>query len=158
MFGVDYLSKDVPFVAAFSQTNTGDLTPSLFAEWLDPKGPTTDNILNAHIIGKRQLSVCKKAWDNAIPLTGSGFEVAFSHFTMSNQKVEARFSSTGKDTRTTHAIMGWTAAAASLEDNHVSQTWPLMKEGDKDPLTPLWQALDKTEIPPVGSLLAGTQD
>jgi len=149
VFGVDYLnaSKDVPFVAAFSQTNTGDLTPSLFAEWLDPKGPTADNILNAHIIGKRQLAACKKAWDNAIPLTGSGFEVAFSHFTMSNQKVEARFSSTGKDSRTTHAIMGWTAAAASLEDNHVSQTWPLMKEGDKDPLAPLWQALDNTDIP-----------
>lgn len=147
MHGVDYLSDDIPFVSAFSQTNTGDLTPSLFAEWLDPKGPTEDNILNAHIIGKRQLKACQRAWESAVPLTGSGLEVAFSHFTMANQKVSGRFTADGKDSRTTHAVMGWTAAAASLEDNHYSQTWPLMKEGDKDPLAPLWQALDNTEVP-----------
>jgi neutral ceramidase len=66
--GVDYLAPDQPeFIAAFAQTNAGDMSPNLNRR--PGSGPTEDQFENTRIIGQRQ-------YEAAAALAGAGEEVA----------------------------------------------------------------------------------
>ncbi len=69
--GVDYRSQDDPhFIAAFAQTNAGDMSPNLN---LSPgSGPTENEVENTRIIGLRQYdSVTKLLAEPPVSVSGS---------------------------------------------------------------------------------------
>ncbi|PQM44609.1 Neutral ceramidase [Mycobacterium talmoniae] len=68
--GVDYLADDPPdFVAAFAQTNTGDMSPNLNRR--PGSGPTEDEFENTRIIGTRQtVAAAKLAVDVGVDVVG----------------------------------------------------------------------------------------
>jgi neutral ceramidase len=62
----DYLAGQPGFIAAFAQTNPGDMTPNL--DRRNGIGPTQDEVENTRIIGRRQ-------YDAAADLLGSATEI-----------------------------------------------------------------------------------
>lgn len=136
--GVDYLTDKTPFVAAFAQTNAGDITPNLWLKKLEPSGPTADNVLNNAIIAKRQYDAAHKAWESAKPLTGAGIQGVYRFQSMDRYVVRPEFTQDGKEWKTVRTVMGGAGAASSEEDNYTSVVKPFIHEGDKGPLRGFW--------------------
>jgi neutral ceramidase len=97
--GVDYLDGTQPrFVAAFAQTNAGDMSPNLNRR--PGSGPTEDEFENTRIIGRRQ-------YEAAAALVGSGEDVAgglatrLTYIDLSDFEVAAQFCPDGRSHRTT---------------------------------------------------------
>ncbi|NLU84442.1 neutral/alkaline non-lysosomal ceramidase N-terminal domain-containing protein [Rhodococcus sp. HNM0569] len=141
--GVRHLDGPASFVAAFSQTNAGDMTPNLFVRKMQPGGPTDDNPTNARIIGERQYDAGKSAFDSAASMSSGGVDSVFRYIDMSNQQVDGRFTHDGVPGYTTPAVMGAAAAATSMEDNWFSQL-AFLEEGM---LNPVVTAFGGTEVP-----------
>lgn len=115
--GVDYLAEEEPaLVAAFAQTNAGDLSPNLN---LRPgSGPTEDEFENTRVIGTRQYEAAAKLMadeENAEVLEG-GLDYRLIHVDMADVRVGARFTGDGMPHRTSHAVPGVTAFAGALPD------------------------------------------
>ncbi|HZC73342.1 MAG TPA: neutral/alkaline non-lysosomal ceramidase N-terminal domain-containing protein [Jatrophihabitans sp.] len=96
--GVDYLAGTPPeFVAAFAQTNAGDMSPNLNRR--PGSGPTEDQFENTRIIGLRQ-------YEAAAGLAGGGAEVAggldtrLTHIDLSDFEVDAACCPDGRAHRT----------------------------------------------------------
>jgi neutral ceramidase len=84
-FGVDWAHRG-RFVAAFAQTNAGDMSPNLRDG--GAKGPTDDEFANTRIIGKLQADKALELFDNATevlsgPIAARGHYVDFSNVTVS---------------------------------------------------------------------------
>jgi neutral ceramidase len=84
-FGVDWAHRG-DFVAAFAQTDAGDMSPNLRDG--GAKGPTDDEFENTRIIGKLQADKALELFDNATevlsgPIAARGRYVDFSGITVS---------------------------------------------------------------------------
>ena len=112
--GVRYLDGPPRFVAAFPQTNAGDMSPNLN---LSPgSGPTEDEFENTRIIGDRQFRAAKRAFDAAAePVTG-GLGYRLRYLDMSTVDVAGRFTPDGTPRSTTTAGIGVSLLAGSTED------------------------------------------
>jgi neutral ceramidase len=108
--GVRY-GADSDFVAAFAQSNAGDMTPNLN---LDGTGPTGNEFDNTRIIGERQLQKALAIYNGALePLTGTvDYRQRFIDF--SRVTVAANFAD-GSARSTCPAALG-SAFAAGTED------------------------------------------
>ncbi|MFB9244149.1 neutral/alkaline ceramidase [Massilia antarctica] len=108
--GVRY-NADGDFVAAFAQSNAGDMTPNLN---LDGTGPTRNEFDNTRIIGERQLQKALAIYNGALePLAGTlDYRQRFIDF--SRLTVAANFAD-GRARSTCPAALG-TAFAAGTED------------------------------------------
>ena len=108
--GVRY-NADGDFVAAFAQSNAGDMTPNLN---LDGTGPTRNEFDNTRIIGERQLQKALAIYNGALePLAGVlDYRQRFIDF--SRITVAANFAD-GRARSTCPAALG-TAFAAGTED------------------------------------------
>lgn len=144
--GVDYMTTKDPFVAAFIQTNSGDMTPNLWLRKLHPSGPTSDNVLNNAIIAKRQYDACHKAWANAVPLRGSGIATSHRYVDFAHEVVPGKYTVDGKQWRTVPTVMGASGAASSEEDNYESVVYPYIREGNKGPFTKFWDWDRKNQL------------
>ncbi|MCZ4581972.1 neutral/alkaline ceramidase [Gordonia amicalis] len=133
------------FVAAFPQTNSGDMTPNLSLKWFTPSGPTTDNKRNCELIGERQYIAGRRAFDASRPMTRGGVDSVTRYVDMSAVRVSGTFTPDGKPASTTPAMMGAAAAATSSEDNY-EQPLPLLVEGMTNPLV---TALGGDKTPPI---------
>ena len=83
-FGVDWAHRG-DFVAAFAQTNAGDMSPNLRDG--GAKGPTDDEFANTRIIGQLQADKALELFDNATeelsgPIAARGRYVDFSAITV----------------------------------------------------------------------------
>ncbi|MGW0035181.1 neutral/alkaline ceramidase [Gordonia sp. NPDC003376] len=114
-------------VAAFPQTNAGDMTPNLWVRKMNPGGPTEDRRANCAIIGERQHRAGARALGATTPVTGS-IDYAYRFVDLSDVRIDGRYTPDGKPARTSPAIMGAGAAATSTEDNTRSQL-SFLKEG-----------------------------
>ncbi|WHU47268.1 neutral/alkaline non-lysosomal ceramidase N-terminal domain-containing protein [Gordonia sp. L191] len=132
-------------VAAFPQTNAGDMTPNLWLRKMHPGGPTADHRTNRVMIGDRQHRAAQRAFAAARPLTGA-ISYAYRFLDLSDIRIDGHYTPDGKPTRTTPAIMGAAAAATSTEDNTRSQL-SFLQEGVTLPFA---QALgvDTSATPP----------
>jgi neutral ceramidase len=112
--GVRYRDGDRPeFVAAFAQSNAGDMSPNLN---LRPgSGPTENEFDNTRIIGTRQVDAAARALASATPLTG-GIDSRQRWVDMSRVQVNGRFTTDGATHTTCPAAMGTAFAAGSSED------------------------------------------
>ncbi|NUP48686.1 MAG: alkaline ceramidase [Catenulispora sp.] len=116
--GIDYLgeSDDPGLVAAFAQTNAGDMSPNLN---LRPgSGPTEDEFENTRIIGTRQYEAAARllqAREEAEVLDG-GLDCRLVHLDLAAVRVGPAFTGDGRPHHTSHAVPGATAFAGALSD------------------------------------------
>ncbi|MGC4935094.1 neutral/alkaline non-lysosomal ceramidase N-terminal domain-containing protein [Gordonia sp. DT30] len=138
-------SADPAVVAAFPQTNAGDMTPNLWVRKMHPGGPTGDHRTNRAMIGERQYRAGQRAFAASRPVTG-GLSYAYRFIDLADVPIDGHYTPDGKPARTTPAIMGAGAAATSTEDNTRSQL-SFLHEGM---VLPFARALgvDTTATPP----------
>ncbi len=133
--GVRYLDDTPGFVAAFPNTNAGDMSPNLN---LKPgSGPTEDEFENARIIGERQLDKAREIYDDARPIAG-GVDSRLAYVDMENVTVRPEYTPDGKEHRTCPAVVGASTLAGSVEDGPAI---PLFEEGMRTPIAPILEAL-----------------
>src|SRR5262249_47461350 len=127
------------FVAAFAQSNAGDVTPNLN---LNNTGPGKTDTESTRIIGERQARVAQKLLERAgEPLRGPiALRHAFVDF--SQLTVAGEFTGAGTQ-RTWPSALGYAFAAGSTEDGGGH---PLFREGMKEP-NPLIDGFVRTALP-----------
>ncbi|MFT3857591.1 MAG: neutral/alkaline ceramidase [Aquabacterium sp.] len=127
--GVRYRHDKAPFVAAFAQTNPGDMSPNLN---LRPgSGPTEDEFENTRLIGLRQFrSAAGLAQTGGTALQGE-IDHRMRYIDMSRIQVDARYTADGRPHTTCTAALGASFAAGSEEDGPGPG---IAKEGQPNPL------------------------
>ena len=99
-------------VAAFAQTNAGDMSPNVPDA---TQGPTHDEIENARIIGQRQYDAARGLEESrGRELTG-GLDCRLARVDLSRRRVSAEFSGDGAEHRTGRAVLGAAFAAGTKE-------------------------------------------
>ncbi|MBF6175744.1 neutral/alkaline ceramidase [Nocardia blacklockiae] len=139
--GVRHLDGAPRFVAAFAQTNAGDMTPNLNLTPWHPSGPTDDNRNNCALIGERQYQAGRAAFASARPMTTGGVDAVLRYVDMADTAIEGDYTPDGKPARTAPAMMGAAAAATSSEDNWKTQL-AFLREGDTNPVVAALGGLD----------------
>ncbi|MFI7240206.1 neutral/alkaline ceramidase [Streptomyces cyaneofuscatus] len=133
--GVRYLDNTPGFVAAFPNTNAGDMSPNLN---LKPgSGPTEDEFENTRIIGERQLDKAREVYAGARPVTG-GVDARLTYVDMENVTVRGEYTTDGKEHRTCPAVVGASTLAGSVEDGPAI---PGFEEGMRTPVAGIIDAL-----------------
>ncbi|MFJ8433988.1 neutral/alkaline ceramidase [Kitasatospora sp. NPDC094019] len=160
--GVRYLDGAPGFVAAFPQTNAGDMSPNL--DLRPGSGPTDDEFENTRIIGLRQFTAARRIFASAdTPVTG-GIDARTRYVDMSQVRVDGRYTPDGRIHHTSPGVIGVSTLAGSTEDG---PGIPGIIEGTPSPLAPLvdlinavvpqWLADEqspKTSVVPSGLLQA----
>ncbi|MFF2087963.1 neutral/alkaline ceramidase [Nocardia sp. NPDC058176] len=136
--GVRHLDGKPDFLAAFAQTNAGDMSPNLNLAPGD--GPTTDEFANTRIIGERQYDASKAAAAQAVPMSGA---VASLHcyIDLADLAIDGRFTPDGAPKRTAPAAAGVSLAAGSVEDGPGLPGGPI-SEGVRNPLVDFLGGID----------------
>lgn len=124
--GVDYLAPEPPdFVAAFAQTNSGDMSPNL--NHRPGSGPTEDEFENTRIIGARQAAAATDlTTGHGTEVTG-GLESLATYVDLSDFEVRPEFTGDGRTHRTGPALAG--AAALAGTDEGPGPLHPLVRQG-----------------------------
>jgi neutral ceramidase len=127
MEGVDYLGGpdvDPGFVAAFAQTNAGDMSPNLNLHPGD--GPTEDEVENTRIIGRRQ-------YDAAAAIAATGGEAVtgpidarMTYVDLADVTVRPEFTGDGRAHRTSGPAGGSASLAGAWVDG---PAFPGFREG-----------------------------
>jgi neutral ceramidase len=121
--GTRYTGK-AEFVAAFAQSNCGDVTPNLN---LNNTGPGKTDVESTRIIGERQVRTAEKLFEQAKEPIRGPIEVRHAFINFSNLTVVGEFTGAG-ERRTCPSALGYAFAAGSTEDGGGH---PLFKEGMK---------------------------
>lgn len=138
--GVRYLDGDPGFVAAFAQTNAGDMSPNLN---LRPgSGPTEDEFDNTRIIGERQYRASKDALAQAASTSGP-VDALLCYIDLADIAVDGRFTPDGQPRHTAPAAAGVSLIAGSVEDGPGLPGGPI-PEGVRNPFL---QALGDPNAP-----------
>jgi neutral ceramidase len=105
-------SEEPRLVAAFAQSNAGDMSPNVPDA---THGPTENEVENARVIGERQ-AIAAQGLVSApgTELTG-GLTTRLSYVDMSRLAVGAEFTPDGRDHRTGRAVLGAAFAAGTKE-------------------------------------------
>lgn len=104
--------QDDEFVAAFAQTNAGDVTPNLN---LDNTGPGHDDFDSTKIIGERQVEVALDLFANANELLKGAIDYRQIYVDLSQFEVTDEFSGGGTQ-HTCPSAYGYSFAGGSTED------------------------------------------
>jgi len=108
----DYLAGQPEFIAAFAQTNPGDMTPNVDRRSVDGKqgvGPTQDEVENTRIIGRRQYDAAAALVAQGQPL-GDAVDSRLTYVDLGNVEVGGEFTPDGQPRRTGPAM----AAASQI--------------------------------------------
>jgi neutral ceramidase len=139
-------SDEPGVIAAFPQTNAGDMTPNLNLVPFSPSGPTADNRANCAIIGERQYQSGREVVASVAPMTRGGVESVVHYIDFSDVSIDGSYTPDGKPARTSPAMMGAGAVATSTEDNF-EQPLPFFYEGQVNPLVSALGGLDAPVSP-----------
>ncbi|ROP35480.1 neutral/alkaline ceramidase [Saccharothrix texasensis] len=139
--GVRYLEDRPGFVAAFPNTNAGDMSPNLN---LRPgSGPTEDEVENTRIIGERQNRKAQQVFAGPqTPVTGA-VDYRMRFVDMAAVTVDGRYTTDGKPGTTCPGVVGASTMAGSVEDGPAI---PGFTEGMTSPWKALFEPLD-VEVP-----------
>jgi neutral ceramidase len=110
--GGDYLAGQPDFIAAFAQTNAGDMSPNVERTNIDAKhsvGPTTDDVENTRIIGRRQYDAAAGLFEAGTPI-GDTVDSRLIYVDLGDVEVRPEFTPDGRPHRTSSPI----AAAAQI--------------------------------------------
>lgn len=134
--GVNYLADPDPdFVAAFAQTNTGDMSPNL--DGRPGAGPTGDEFENTRILGFRQYEVAAKLSAGYMPRMAGSIDSRFVHVDLSAVTVAAEFTGDEREHRTGRPAGGAAAFAGAGYDGPTH--WKTFREGRN----PGWDLLSR---------------
>jgi neutral ceramidase len=112
--GIDYLAPDSPaVVAAFAQTNTGDMSPNL--NHRPGSGPTEDEVENTRLIGLRQYTAAAAACARADTPLGAGVDSRATYVDLGDVAVRPEFTGDGRSHRTGRPTMAAAAVAGTDE-------------------------------------------
>lgn len=143
------------FVAAFGQSNEGDVSPNTRGpKCLDGRecdllhstchgnvkeciasGPGKDMFESTQIIGKKQFEKALDLYQHPKKEIEGGIEIRHTHINMSNLTVSANFTSTGKDEKTCRPALGFSFAAGTT-DGPGEDFW---KQGDNSTGNAFWR-------------------
>ncbi|GAB2591475.1 ceramidase CerN [Streptomyces capparidis] len=138
--GVRYLDDAPGFVAAFPNTNAGDMSPNLN---LKPgSGPTEDEVENTRIIGERQFTKAKQVYDSASTPVGGAVDHRMAYVDMENVTVDGAYTPDGKQHTTCPATVGASTFAGSIEDG------PALPGFTEGMLSPVAKWLEPLHIEP----------
>ncbi|WP_394845282.1 neutral/alkaline ceramidase [Pendulispora brunnea] len=112
--GVNYRNPGPSFVAAFAQTNAGDMSPNL--DLKPGTGPTNDQFANTRIIGTRQYQAARAAFDQPAEAIAGSVDYRLSYVEMEKLTVRPEFTGDGQSHTTCGATLGASFAAGSTED------------------------------------------
>ena len=105
-------SREPGLVAAFAQTNAGDMSPNVPDA---TQGPTNDEVENTRVIGERQYDAASAlARGGAVEVEG-GLDARLSDVDMSGLHVDGQFTGDGRARRTGRAVLGAAFAAGTKE-------------------------------------------
>jgi neutral ceramidase len=110
------------FVAAFAQSNCGDVTANLNLDNTGPAGD--DDLANTRILAERQLAVARRLLGEGEPLAGE-IDHRHGYVDLSSLEIDARFTGDGPQT-TCPSAYGYSFGAGSTEDGGGH---PLLREG-----------------------------
>jgi len=110
------------FVAAFAQSNCGDVTGNLN---LDNTGPGVDDYDSARIIGQRQLDAAMEIYDSASEALSGGVDYRLTTVDFTDLEIRGEFTGAGPQ-RSCPAAYGYSFAGGSTEDGGGH---PLFMEG-----------------------------
>jgi neutral ceramidase len=127
------------FVAAFAQSNAGDVTPNLN---LNNTGPGKTDVESTRIIGERQAREAEKLFTDAREALHGPIEYRHVFVDFSQLPVAAEFTGAGLQ-RTCPSALGYSFAAGSTEDGGGH---PLFHEGMKEP-NPLVDSFARANFP-----------
>ena len=113
---------EAPVVAAFAQTNTGDLSPNVPDA---TAGPTDDEYENTRIIGGRQLDAARALAAAPGDEVVGPLATRLSYVDLAGLRVAPRFSPDGRPHRLSKAVLGASFAAGTKEGPGL----PSMHEG-----------------------------
>jgi len=134
--GVDYLDRRPDdFVAAFAQTNAGDLTPNL--DLRPGQGPSSDETENTRIIGLRQYEAAARLMAAPGSVLDGGVDHRLTHVDLGAAVVRPEFTGDGREHRTGAPVGGAAALAGSQEDG------PAFR-GFHEGRNPLWDTVSRT--------------
>ncbi|QRZ62070.1 neutral/alkaline non-lysosomal ceramidase N-terminal domain-containing protein [Rothia sp. ZJ932] len=113
--GVDWhMGKGGGFVAAFANSDTGDVSPNTF---LQPgQGPTGDHFTNMKIQGQRQADAVRAQLTQEGESAGTDIDSRITYVDFEQQVVSRLYTGTGKIERTCDASLGQSFAAGAVED------------------------------------------
>ena len=125
-----------PFIAAFGQSNLGDVSPNTrgphcpdgtpcnfnhstcggLTETCIATGPGDNQYQSMEIIGQMQVDAAMALYESATEeLTNEGVNYRYQFFDMQNITVSAEFTSTGQPGQTCQAAMGYSFAAGTTD-------------------------------------------
>jgi neutral ceramidase len=136
--GTRYAGKP-EFVAAFANSNAGDVTPNLN---LNNTGPGKTDTESTQIIGQRQARAAQKLLEQATEVLRGPIEVRHEFVDFSHLTVAAEFTGAGVQ-RTWPSALGYSFAAGSTEDGGGH---PLFREGMKES-SPVIDGIVRTAMP-----------
>ncbi|CAM3416526.1 neutral/alkaline ceramidase [Kibdelosporangium persicum] len=139
--GVRYLDNRPGFVAAFPNTNAGDMSPNLN---LKPgSGPTEDEVENTRIIGERQNRKAQEIYNGPQTAITGSVDHRMRFVDMSKVAVDGRYTTDGKPGSTCSGVVGASTMAGSVEDG---PALPGFDEGMQSPWKKLFEPLN-IEVP-----------
>lgn len=121
--GVDWAHRGA-FVAAFAQTNAGDMSPNLRNG--GAQGPTDDEFENTRIIGKLQADKAQQLFDSATEELTGPIDARGRYVDFSNVQVTGAYTPDGREHRTCPGALGQNFTAGA-EDGPGP---PIVDEGD----------------------------
>jgi neutral ceramidase len=139
--GVRYLDDRPGFVAAFPNTNAGDMSPNLNLKPGD--GPTTNEVENTRIIGERQNRKAQQVYNGPQTAADSGVDYRMRFVDMGHTAVDGRFTTNGQPATTCSGVVGASTLAGSMEDG---PALPGFTEGMQSPIKTLLDPLN-VEVP-----------
>jgi neutral ceramidase len=120
--GQDYLDGQPGFIAAFAQTNPGDMSPNINRR--NGIGPTQDEAENTRIIGLRQYEAAAAQLADGTP-AGDTVDARMVYLDLGNATVGGEFTPDGCTHRTGRPMM----AAASLAGTDDGAGFPGFRQG-----------------------------
>lgn len=139
--GVRYLENKPGFVAAFPNTNAGDMSPNLN---LKPgSGPTENEVENTRIIGERQNHKAQEVYNGPQSAITGAVDYRMRFVDMGNTAVDAKYAAGGKAATTCSGVVGASTMAGSVEDG---PALPGFDEGMTSPWKKLFEPL-QMEVP-----------
>ncbi|MFP8902971.1 neutral/alkaline non-lysosomal ceramidase N-terminal domain-containing protein [Streptomyces atacamensis] len=134
--GADYLAGDAPeVIAAFAQTNAGDMSPNL-----DLEPPTTpEDFERTRANGLRQYEAAARQLERPGTRLSGGVDSRLVYVDLSDVTVEPEFTGDGRTHRTAKPAVGAAMAAGSTEDG---PAFPGFSEGEN----PFWDAVSHSVL------------
>jgi neutral ceramidase len=99
-------------VAAFAQTNAGDMSPNVTDA---TQGPTDDEVENTRVIGERQYDAAAALAHGAAVEVEGGLDARLSNVDMSRLTVAGDYTGDRRERRTGRAVLGAAFAAGTKE-------------------------------------------